>query len=421
MKKVFYLLLFSAAFIIGCKKDKQLTAPTLTTVNASNITANGATLGGNISSDGNSPVTKRGICWALTTNPTVADSITSNGTGNGTFSATLSNLSANATYYVRAYAINGVGTAYGNQITFTTAKGAPTVVTTTAGAVDPSSASVQSGGNVTNDGGASVTARGICFSTSPHPTLSSSLTTDGTGTGTFTSTLKPLLSSQTYYYRAYATNSYGTAYGNELTLTTSSTNTVVDADGNVYYTVTIGTQTWMASNLRTTHYQNGDAITNGFTSGNFGTLTVGAYTFANGDATTDATYGKYYNIYAVTDSRNIAPKGWHVATDQDWYTLEFNQGLTKADTSSNPQDIGLRGTIADKLLVGGSSGLNLQLAGYFCPSCGDYSAFGSLGIYLTSTIPPGGTDVYFRAFGAAPGQIYRADNYYGGSVRCVKN
>jgi uncharacterized protein (TIGR02145 family) len=103
--------------------------------------------------------------------------------------------------------------------------------------------------------------------------------------------------------------------------------TVIDIDGNVYKTITLGTQTWMAENLRTTHYQNGDTIPNvrGATDPSlWGNLTTGAYCAYNNTGNLDsiATFGLLYNGYAITDSRNIAPEGWHVATDADWDTLE---------------------------------------------------------------------------------------------------
>ncbi|MBS1524863.1 MAG: fibrobacter succinogenes major paralogous domain-containing protein [Bacteroidetes bacterium] len=335
---------------------------------------------------------------------------------------------ANTTYYLKAYAINGAATSYGNEISFVTSKGAPSVVTTVAGSVDPATASAPCGGNVVNDGGAPVTARGVCFSTTPHPTITSALTSDGTGTGSFTSTLTPLLSTQTYYYRAYATNSYGTAYGNELSFTTTSTNTVQDGDGNVYYTVTIGTQTWMTSDLKVTHYQNGDPITNGFSGFAWSTSTTGAYTYPNGVNNNVSTNGLLYSFYAIADTRNIAPKGWHVASDADWLTLEFAEGMTAADTlaasSGSISDLGPRGSIGAKFLNGGSSGLNLTNGGILFPVNGAYYFFGAQGYYATSTIVKGGGSVWYRAFNTVSGNsgpIARNYGNYAMSVRCVKN
>jgi len=109
-------------------------------------------------------------------------------------------------------------------------------------------------------------------------------------------------------------------------------NTVTDIDGNVYKTVEIGTQTWMAENLKVTKYRNGDLIQYITDSTAWGALTSGAYCwYNNAPDTYQATYGALYNWFAVTDSRNIAPVGWHVPTDSEWITLtNFLGGETLA-------------------------------------------------------------------------------------------
>ncbi len=193
--------------------------PTVTTANVTNITQTSATSGGNVTSDGGTPVTARGVCWSTSSNPTLANSYTNDGSGTGTFISSLAGLTANTVYYVCAYATNITGTAYGNQVTFTTLPYLlPTVTTATATNITQTTAT--SGGNVTSDGGATVTVRGVCWSTSSNPTLANSYTTDGSGTGTFTSSLTGLTANTLYYVRAYATNSAGTSYGNQVTFTT---------------------------------------------------------------------------------------------------------------------------------------------------------------------------------------------------------
>jgi len=94
--------------------------PTLTTTNQSSITQTTAISGGNITSNGGATITARGVCWSTNTNPTIANSLTSNGTGIGNFLSNITGLTAGTTYYVRAYATNSVGTAYGNEISFAT-------------------------------------------------------------------------------------------------------------------------------------------------------------------------------------------------------------------------------------------------------------------------------------------------------------
>ena len=201
------------------------TAPILTTTAITAITPTTASSGGNITESGGATVTARGVCWSTTQNPTIAGSHTTDGTGTGIFTSALSSLNPTTTYYVKAYATNSVGTSYGNELTFTTTSSAtsPTVSTTAVTAITSSTAT--SGGNVTNSGGATVTARGVCWSTLHDPTPSNSHTTDGTGTGIFTSALTNLNPSTTYYIRAYATNSVGTSYGTELTFVTLSATT----------------------------------------------------------------------------------------------------------------------------------------------------------------------------------------------------
>lgn len=199
------------------------TQPSVTTNSTASITTNSATSGGNVTSDGGSSVTARGVCWSTSTNPIISGNHTTDGSGVGPFISNITSLSSNTTYYVRAYATNGIGTSYGNEITFITSSSAGMPVVVTNNVTNATSSSALCGGNVTSDGGSSVTARGICWSTSSNPTVSGSHTTDGTGNGIFSSTLTGLSSSTTYFVKAYATNSQGTAYGNEISFITPLT------------------------------------------------------------------------------------------------------------------------------------------------------------------------------------------------------
>ncbi|MDZ7695438.1 MAG: GDSL-type esterase/lipase family protein [Deltaproteobacteria bacterium] len=189
------------------------TPPTVTTTAVSAITATSASSGGDVTSDGGAFVTARGVCWSTSANPTVSNDKTTDGTGTGSFTSAITGLSPGTTYHVRAYATNSAGTAYGSDVSFTTLT-TPTVTTTAVSAITATSAS--SGGDVTSDGGAFVTARGVCWSTSANPTVSNDKTTDGTGTGSFTSAITGLSPLTTYHVRAYATNSVGTAYGSDV-------------------------------------------------------------------------------------------------------------------------------------------------------------------------------------------------------------
>ncbi|MQY78047.1 MAG: hypothetical protein GH151_02460, partial [Bacteroidetes bacterium] len=209
-----------------------VTLPTVITSSVTDITYNSAKSGGSITADGGAVITAKGVCWSTSQNPTVSDSYITDGTGAGSFSSSITGLSPVTTYYIRAYATNSAGTAYGNQIEFTTTEPIlPTVTTISASSITENSA--ESGGNITDDGGATITAKGVCWSTSQNPTVSDSYTSNGSGTGGFTSSLTGLTNGTTYYVRAYATNSVGTSYGSEVTFTTltipSLTTTVISA------------------------------------------------------------------------------------------------------------------------------------------------------------------------------------------------
>lgn len=198
--------------------------PTLTTTPATNITYSSASSGGNITQQGSSAVIARGLVWNIRSGATLENNwgYSQNGSGTGTFIASLSGLSANTAYYVRAYAINGEGISYGNEQTFITSDQAPVVVTADVSPVLYLSA--VSGGNVTDDKGRQVTARGVVWDTSGQPSLSRNAgkTENGTGTGAFTSHLTGLTPATTYYVRAYARNGYSVSYGEEKTFTTLS-------------------------------------------------------------------------------------------------------------------------------------------------------------------------------------------------------
>lgn len=208
------------------------TIPEITTSSVTNISQTTATTGGIVVSDGGSPVTERGICWSTSHNPTINGQHESNGTGIGSFTVNLSGLTINTTYYVRGYAVNSQGTAYGDEVEFKT-DGAHTPTVTTKDVTSITLTSAASGGNVVEDGGAEVTARGVCWSTSPNPTLSNQFTTNGTGIGNFTSNLIGLTEGTKYYIRAYATNSVGTSYGEQKDFTTQSVNLPTITTNNV--------------------------------------------------------------------------------------------------------------------------------------------------------------------------------------------
>lgn len=395
--------------------------PILTTNTISSLTQSTANCGGNITSDGGAPITARGVCWSTSSSPTTANSKTTDSTGTGSFTSSLTGLAPNTTYYVRAYATNSSGTAYGNEVAFKTATSGVTIpIVTTTAITGITQTTAQSGGAVTSDGNATVTSRGVCWNTSSNPTIANNKTIDGTGAGSFTSSLTGLLDNTIYYVRAYATNSSGTAYGNDVSFKTSLTggsdSTVTDIDGNIYHTVKIGTQTWMVENLKTTHYRNGDElayISNGVT---FVFSDTGAYTLL-----TSNLYGNLYNWYAATDSRNICPAGWHLPSDAEWTTLtNFLGGESiagdkmKATSSWN----------APATAATNESGFTAFPAGYLDGNnLGNLTGYGFKCYWWSSTIDYAIDVPWVRSLANNNAGVQRVDavKYNGFSIRCVKD
>lgn len=207
----------------------------------------------------------------------------------------------------------------------------PTVIT--ADVVDIQGSTATCGGNVIDDGDATVISRGVCWGISPNPTTSDNHTSDGSGMGNFTSSISELIPNTTYYVRAYAINSVGTAYGEEKMFTAvpsacPNVATVTDIDGNVYNTVQIGNQCWMKENLRTTKYADGTSITLGDSASN----TIPYRYYPNFDASNVPVYGYLYNWPAVMkcavpgdtnsgDVQGVCPAGWHVPSEAEWMEL----------------------------------------------------------------------------------------------------
>ena len=220
--------------------NEELVSPTVTTdTPITSITQTTASGGGNVTSDGGALVTARGVVWDTAINPTIALSTkTSDGTGTGSFSSSLTSLTCNTLYHVRAYATNSLGTSYGSDVTFTTSacNTVPTVDSPTSASITSLSATL--GATVQSLGiPASISARGVCYSTSINPSLTNgatcvTATLSQTIPGTFTISATSLTASTLYNYRGYATNSNGTGYTANTTFTTlapSSTITFIGA------------------------------------------------------------------------------------------------------------------------------------------------------------------------------------------------
>lgn len=187
--------------------------PSIATTNAGFVSTTSASSGGSISSDGGGAIIARGVCWNTAGNPSVNDKKTSDGTGVGIFTSSITGLEINTKYFVKAYATNSAGTAYGSEISFTTmaALTLPTVSTNEVSSIMITT--VVCGGNVSDWGGTPVTARGVCWNSTGNPTINDNKTVEANGAGSFSSYITGLTKSTKYFVRAYATNNNGTNYG----------------------------------------------------------------------------------------------------------------------------------------------------------------------------------------------------------------
>lgn len=389
-----------------------LALPTLSpTTVITSITTSTAISGGNVTSDGGASVIARGVCWSTSPNPTTINFKTTDGTGIGIFISNLTGLNPNTIYYVRAYATNSVGTAYGSELSFTTA--IPLTIpaltaTTTATGITASTAN--SGGNVTSDGGATVTIRGVCWNTSSNPTTANSKTIDGTGTGVFISNITGLNPNTVYYVRAYATNSVGSGYGSEMNFTSSASGTI-----------TICSQVWMDKNLTVSTYRNGDPIPLVTNAATWASLTTGAYCYHNNDPASEAIYGKIYNWYAVNDPRGLAPLGWHVPTSAEWGTMITCLGGSSV-AGGALKETGTSHWASPNTGATNSSGFTALPGGYRA-NTGTYSSVpGTITFWWTST-QVNATDAFEKGVENTSGNILNASyvKEAGSYVRCVKD
>jgi uncharacterized protein (TIGR02145 family) len=276
------------------------------------------------------------------------------------------------------------------------------------------------GGTITNDGGHRVTARGICWSTSQNPTISDNNTSDGTGTGNYSSKLINLTENSTYYVRAYATNDAGTSYGKQHSFTTPFT--FNDIDGNMYKALFIGTQIWMNENLNTSRYNDGTSIPNITVNATWGKLTTDAFCNYDNNPSNSDIYGKLYNWFAVNTGK-LCPAGWHVPSDEEWTILVNYLGGQDA-AGGKLKEAGIMHWQSPNTGATNESGFTALPGGYRFYDTGSFVYLGSYGLWWSST------ESEYSSTGARLRSLYynlsscgRDHNYktLGMSVRCIKD
>ena len=290
------------------------------------------------------------------------------------------------------------------------------IQTTTAKSITTTSA--HCGGIITSDGETPVLTKGICWSTSTSPTIADNVIEDVLDSDTIQVTLTELMVYTRYYYRAFVTSNVGTKYGEETSFTTQG-GTVTDIDGNVYHTISIGSQVWMLENLKVTRYRNGDSISL-VKDSQVWQASSGAYCYYDNNTDNKEIYGDLYNWWAVNDSRHLAPEGWHVPGDAEWAILgaaagsggslkEKNMAHWKSPNTGATNESGFTG-----------------LPGGYRDWLGSYTEVRKRGCFWSSTPfvdlwGNGGAWYSYLSYDANSAEVWRVLSSYGFSVRCVKD
>jgi uncharacterized protein (TIGR02145 family) len=423
------LLILVTVLLIGCTKNSTNndTPPTIPSVMIGGMFGLADTSVGfsvYIQSDGGSNIISSGVCWSVNSNPTLANNKTSDYTGSTLVESSINGLTPNTTYHVRAYATNAVGTAYSEQWDVTTTQSnLPTVLISNINSITSTDAIAN--GNVTNQGGSTVTESGFQISTLPSLASGNGFIA-GSGIGSFTRTISSLLPNTTYYIRAYAINSYGIAYSSIISFTTSiAPTTVTDIDGNIYHTVTIGSQVWMVENLKVSKYRDGTTIPNITDNIQWTNLTTGAYCHYKNDASYNTTLGKLYNWYAVNTGK-LAPTGWHVPTQAEIQTLANYLGGTWNSSVNNYTVVGGKMKSTSSLWNAPNTGATNSSGFTGLPSNvrnnGTFNPSGYDGNYWTSTAHNATYSYFFGLSSGADGlSLYYWPKETGYAVRCIKN
>ena len=230
-------------------------------------------------------------------------------------------------------------------------------------------------------------------------------------------------SNYTYYFRAFAINKNGISYGNEVivkTIVSKGSGYVSDIDGNVYSTINIGDQVWMADNLKTSRYANGDLIPQTKSNEKWAILESGSWCNYNNLIMYDKIYGKLYNWFTVSDSRNVCPIDWHVPSDIEWLKLtdslggvDFAGGKMKTIGSSKWQSPNSNAT--------NESGFS-ALPGGDRRSNGEFAYIGNFVSWWCAS-EDGISNALFRYIGHKDGIIYKSsvNKLNGFSIRCIKD
>lgn len=311
-----------------------------------------------------------------------------------------------------------------DSITYTLPEPGELATITTYSVTNVNSTSVTAGGNIISDGGSAILQRGFCWSENPEPTLADSFIDVGTGIGEFASLIEGLVGFTTYYLRAFAVNDAGVAYGNEVNFTTttgivSNPGPGVFFNGHNYASVVLGNgQEWMAENLRTTSYANGDPISNVSDGQDWQILNTGAWVHYENNSSFENPYGKLYNWHTANDPRNVCPTGWHVPSKTEVEELveylgggAIAGGMLKSTGTDYWEDpnAGASNESGFSALPGGS-----------CLPNGTFTEITEFGVWWTSTEDSFNNSWFFNAnYFNAGVSVVPNDKNFGFSIRCL--
>lgn len=421
---LFVFLLLVITVFSSCKNDFH---PVLTTQKPTMTTTVSAATGGYVEDENGLKITALGVCWGSNPSPTIKDNTTSDGTGPGKFTSTISGLNPGETYYIRAYMRTNIGVWYGNEWKFLT----PTIPVVSTGEINFITQTSATGPAVlTSDGNSAIISSGVYWGTQINPTFADRITISIPAKDSFYYKLTGLTEGTSYYIRAYATNIMGTAYGNSIKITVPAKTS--DFEGNSYNTVQIGSQIWMAENLKSTKNNDGSPLTEVTVDQSWLlAYNIQAYCNYSNDVLNGEKYGKLYNWYAV-NSTKLAPIGWHIPSYEEWNVLidyvSKNAGTsliyTKSIASATDWEVNtIDGTIGNNRGINNFSYFNALPGGYR----DNYGNFLDIGKYCGFWCTNSSTSsMWFANY-----KYFRSDNNYvsyteflkssGLSIRCIKN
>ncbi len=461
MSKPVYLFLILLSFAVillsSCEKDDYSSkiVAKLSTSAISNIKVTSALVAGEVKRQGGSEITQCGVIWSKTKEFTI-DANHGRAIGgfvSEQFFCVMTYLDPETTYYVKSYAISSDDVAYGDVLSFKTlGYSKPSTRTDVSTYVNYLSA--LSGLTIISDGFATITSSGIVWSTTADPTINDNVITFILSAGSAKLYITGLMPNTTYYVKSFATNSEGTAYGEQTTFTTKAYfGTVTDFDGNVYNTTKIGNQEWMAENLKVTSYSNGMSIPLKLVNSEWSNLwltSTDAYCYLNNDS--NSKYGALYtwsaamgrDVAAASNAnpsgvQGICPNGWHLPSESEWNQLQnyligdgynydgstYGNKIAKSLSSTSLwYSYSVMGSVGNDVKTNNKTGFTALPGGYRSDWNGSFYSSRQLGFWLTATenTYPG----YFHAFEIKNSRVYLRKQLYeskikGGSVRCVKD